>query len=348
VSGYPINLSNGTLVTTVNPGTFDTTTFNVALLGRGVANYGEITAENFVHMLENFAASQPPGINSNLTGIPTTGQLWYNTSTKQLNVYDTATLPQWRPILTKGDILSFAPGSQTNPGLFPDGDSDTGFFQNSPNTISITTNALEKIRVTDQGRVIVSPTGNPISVVLANSTTPGLSVQQSGISSVAWSSSQPGNIIIARSASNIIGVNQALTNNDEIGSIFWQTSTNNGFQNATSIKSIVTSNVTNSSSPGALIFSTTTTSTTSLQERLRIDENGALFTVIPSTTQTPVNPQDLTTKGYVDTAISTTISTSATLRIINGSPSVPSYNVTVSTLPPSGGVDGDVWYQYNP
>lgn len=45
-------------------------TYGVNLLGRGVTNYGELIAENFVYLLENFAGINPP---QNAI----TGQLWY-------------------------------------------------------------------------------------------------------------------------------------------------------------------------------------------------------------------------------------------------------------------------------
>jgi hypothetical protein len=81
---YPIYLSNGTLLTTINPSTFDDTT-NLSLLGKGVSNYGDNVATDLVHLVENFTSTQtigPPGVNPNLLGSPLTGQLWYdNTST---------------------------------------------------------------------------------------------------------------------------------------------------------------------------------------------------------------------------------------------------------------------------
>ena len=47
-------------------------TYGVNLLGRGVTNYGELVAENFVFLLENFAGNTPPPS-------AITGQLWFDT-----------------------------------------------------------------------------------------------------------------------------------------------------------------------------------------------------------------------------------------------------------------------------
>ena len=49
--------------------------------GRNVTGYGQIIAENFLHLLENFSKSQPP-LN------PTEGQLWYDSLNGILNLFD--------------------------------------------------------------------------------------------------------------------------------------------------------------------------------------------------------------------------------------------------------------------
>lgn len=68
---YTVNKFDGLLLATVNDGTVDTTSTSIKLIGKGVTNYGETVAENFVHMIENFARRSPP---SN----PQVGQLWYH------------------------------------------------------------------------------------------------------------------------------------------------------------------------------------------------------------------------------------------------------------------------------
>ena len=51
--------------------------------GRNVTGYGQIIAENFLHLLENFARDgDHPPVN------PVEGQLWYNTTTGNLNIWD--------------------------------------------------------------------------------------------------------------------------------------------------------------------------------------------------------------------------------------------------------------------
>ena len=78
---YKINNSFGTQIVSLADGTLDTTTTDLALFGKGYAGFGEKLNENFVKLLENF----------NNTTSPTnkiTGQLWYDQTNKQLNVYN--------------------------------------------------------------------------------------------------------------------------------------------------------------------------------------------------------------------------------------------------------------------
>lgn len=69
---YQVKRSDGTLLTTIRDNTKETEATSLTLLGRGVVDYGESTAENFVHMLENFAGPVAPAN-------PMQGQTWYHT-----------------------------------------------------------------------------------------------------------------------------------------------------------------------------------------------------------------------------------------------------------------------------
>lgn len=77
---YDIHKSDGTLLVTIPDGGLDVST-SLQLLGKNFAGYGNIVAEDFVHLLENFTASTPPAN-------PLAGQLWFNSNTNRLAVYD--------------------------------------------------------------------------------------------------------------------------------------------------------------------------------------------------------------------------------------------------------------------
>jgi hypothetical protein len=53
---------------------------DVTLIGKGYAGYGEIVAENFLHILENFSSTTAPSK-------PIKGQLWYDSGIQKLKVF---------------------------------------------------------------------------------------------------------------------------------------------------------------------------------------------------------------------------------------------------------------------
>jgi microcystin-dependent protein len=59
---------------------------SITFPGRNVTGYGQIIAENFLHLLENFASANPP-VN------PVEGQLWYSTADEVLYIWD---LTNWK------------------------------------------------------------------------------------------------------------------------------------------------------------------------------------------------------------------------------------------------------------
>ncbi len=76
---YTINLTNGTILTTVADGTVNSTASSLTLIGKNYAGYGDFLNENFIHTIENFADSSAPTT-------PLTGQLWWD-SAGNLKVY---------------------------------------------------------------------------------------------------------------------------------------------------------------------------------------------------------------------------------------------------------------------
>jgi hypothetical protein len=77
---YTINLTNGSIFATIADGTINTSS-SMTLIGKNYAGYGQFLDDNFIHLLENGANSTPPGA-------PLTGQLWWDSSTSLLKVYN--------------------------------------------------------------------------------------------------------------------------------------------------------------------------------------------------------------------------------------------------------------------
>jgi hypothetical protein len=77
---YTINKTDGTVVTTITDGTVDNTT-SLQLFGKSYSGFGEGLNENLVKLLENAASTTAPTA-------PLKGELWFDTTTNQLKVYD--------------------------------------------------------------------------------------------------------------------------------------------------------------------------------------------------------------------------------------------------------------------
>jgi hypothetical protein len=77
---YKINNTFGTLLVTLADGTIDVATTDLTLIGKGYAGFGEKLNENLIKLLENFNNTTAPSNKQQ-------GQLWYDKTNNQLNVY---------------------------------------------------------------------------------------------------------------------------------------------------------------------------------------------------------------------------------------------------------------------
>jgi hypothetical protein len=77
---YYLTKTNGDTLVTLQDGTLDVTTTDLALVGKNYPTYGLYLNENFVKLLENFSGIDQPAA-------PLKGQLWYDSSNKVLNIY---------------------------------------------------------------------------------------------------------------------------------------------------------------------------------------------------------------------------------------------------------------------
>lgn len=104
---YILNKTNGSIVVIVEDGLVDNTT-DLTFVGRNFAGYGEIQNENFLKLLENFSNSTAPEK-------PIEGQLWYDSISNQICVYNGV---EWKNV-------AYLTSSDTNPNetkVFQPGD----------------------------------------------------------------------------------------------------------------------------------------------------------------------------------------------------------------------------------
>jgi hypothetical protein len=85
---YIINKTDGSIVANITDGTIDKSSTSLTLIGKNFKGIGEVYNENLVYLLENFANSLPPTRQIK-------GQLWFNSNSNKLNVYDGN---NWRPV----------------------------------------------------------------------------------------------------------------------------------------------------------------------------------------------------------------------------------------------------------
>lgn len=126
---YIIRFTNTTDNTplVVNDGTSNTQT-SLTFPGRNQRGYGVDIAENFLHLLENFASPSPGPAN------PIKGQLWYDTTIgiNELKVYDGAN--GWKIIGITKDTSNNRPSSANNGDLFVDTQTRQLFLWSSKNS----------------------------------------------------------------------------------------------------------------------------------------------------------------------------------------------------------------------
>ena len=124
---YTVNKTNSSASPnsyTVQDSVLNTQT-DLSLVGKGYAGYGEVIAENFLHLLENFSNTSAPTK-------PITGQLWYDETNNKLKVYDGSFKP-----VSGAEYSSDAPSGQVTGDLWIDSDTQQLYFYNGTSNVLV-------------------------------------------------------------------------------------------------------------------------------------------------------------------------------------------------------------------
>jgi hypothetical protein len=100
---------------------------DLSLVGKGYAGYGELIAENFLHLLENFSSSTAPSK-------PILGQLYYDSGNNRLKVYNGSAF-----VPAGGNLpyQSTAPSTLVRGDLWIDSDTGQLYFYNGSSSILV-------------------------------------------------------------------------------------------------------------------------------------------------------------------------------------------------------------------
>ena len=151
---YTILNSNGTVLTTIQDGTINTTSTSLGLPGRNYSGYGQAIDTNFVQMLENFAANTPPPN-------PIQGQLWFNTNNNTMYVCPVTGVTSASSWLS---LTSTSSGSTTFGNITVTG---------NVNTSNLSTSGTATTGTLNSGYLTVSTSANLANVKLANANVTG-------------------------------------------------------------------------------------------------------------------------------------------------------------------------------
>ena len=126
---YTVNKTNSSASPnqyTVQDGVVNAQT-DLSLIGKGYAGYGELIAENFLHLLENFSNTTAPSK-------PISGQLWYVASAARLKIYNGSSF-----VPAGGNVpyQSTAPSTLGTGDLWVDSDTGQLFFYNGTASVLV-------------------------------------------------------------------------------------------------------------------------------------------------------------------------------------------------------------------
>ena len=177
---YTVNKTNSSSSPnqyTVQDGVVNTQT-DLSFIGKGYAGYGEVIAENFLHLLENFSNTSAPSK-------PIQGQLWWDSTNSKLQVYNGTA---WQTAGGSAPYQSTAPSGLAQGDIWIDSDTGQMYFYNGTSSVLVgppsstgTTNGFTFDSILDSDDTSQNITklfndGNLIAIISEDEFTPKVSL----------------------------------------------------------------------------------------------------------------------------------------------------------------------------
>ena len=177
---YTVNKTNSSSspnLYTVQDGVLNTQT-DLSFIGKGYAGYGEVIAENFLHILENFSNSSAPSK-------PIEGQLWWDSTNAKLQVFNGTS---FQTAGGSAPYQSDAPSNLAAGDIWIDSDTGQMYFYNGTSSVLVgppsstgTTNGFTYDTILDSGDNNQNVTkwfndGNLIAIISEDTFTPKVSI----------------------------------------------------------------------------------------------------------------------------------------------------------------------------
>ena len=183
---YTVNKTNSSASPnqyTVQDGVVNTQT-DLSFIGKGYAGYGEVIAENFLHILENFSNTSAPSK-------PVEGQLWWDSTNSKLQVYNGTA---FQTASGSAPYQSDAPSNMAAGDIWIDSGTGQMFYYSGTSSVLVgppsstgTTNGFTYDTILDSGDTSQNITklfndGNLIAIISEDTFTPKVTL--SGFASI--------------------------------------------------------------------------------------------------------------------------------------------------------------------
>ena len=180
-------------------------------------------------------------------------------------------------------VTTVSVGSTSAPSISPTGDTNTGIFFPSADTIAFGEGGAEAARIDSSGRLLVgtsSARSNFFGTTLSSTTQiegTGGAAGRGALSVINDDvSNNPPYILLGRSGAATLGSNAAVVSGSRLGTLTFHGADGTSFIEAATVGAEVDGTPGVNDMPGRLVFSTTADGASSPTERMRLDSSGRL------------------------------------------------------------------------